>query len=117
MTRAFISSPAMDATQVQTAKTHFLERSVVTPPAMASESAGSAGHQEATLIPAVVTAASALALTAGMARGRKSSASTKVVRHFFGGEPAPPPPPPKPKKAESYKDFVDPWLGSADFGF
>merc|ERR1719361_1202550 len=66
--------------------------------------------------PSLLTAASALALAAAMAR-RKSSASTKVVRHFFGGETAPAAPPPKAKKAESYKDFVDPWLGSADFGF
>jgi len=118
MTRAFISSPVMDATQVQTAKTHFLQRSLVTPPVMASENAGSAGHQEATLVPAAVTAVSALALTAAMAKGRrKNSASTQVVRHFFGGEPVPAAPPPKPKKAESYKDFVDPWLGSADLGF
>ena len=66
--------------------------------------------------PSLLTAASALALAAAMARGRKSSAKTKMVRHFFG-DSAPAPPPPKPKKAESYKDFVDPWLGSADFGF
>merc|ERR1712045_1079671 len=97
MTRAFISSPVMDATQVQTAKTHFLQRSLVTPPVMASENAGSAGHQEATLVPAAVTAVSALALTAAMAKGRrKNSASTQVVRHFFGGEPVPAAPPPKP---------------------
>jgi len=66
--------------------------------------------------PSLLTAASALALAAAMAKGRKSSAKTKMVRHFFG-DSAPAPPPPKPKKAESYKDFVDPWLGSADFGF
>jgi len=67
--------------------------------------------------PSLLTAASALALAAAMARGRKSSAKTKMVRHFFGDSaPAPPPPPPK-KTAETYKDFVDPWLGSADLGF
>lgn len=66
--------------------------------------------------PSLLTAASALALAAAMARGRKSSAKTKMVRHFFG-DSAPAPPPPPPKKAETYKDFVDPWLGSADFGF
>jgi light-harvesting complex I chlorophyll a/b binding protein 1 len=66
--------------------------------------------------PSLLTAASALALAAAMARGRKSSAKTKMVRHFFG-DSAPAPPPPKAKKAETYKDFVDPWLGSADFGF
>jgi len=114
-TRAFMSSPAMDATQVQSAKTHFLEKSWATPPVMSPENAGTAGHQGATLVPAAVTAASALALTAAMAKGRKSSASTKVVRHFFGEAPAATPP--KPRKAESYKDFVDPWLGSADLGF
>jgi len=116
MTRAFISSPATDATQTQAAKTHFLERSLATPPVMGSENAGSAGHQEGTLVPAALTAASALALTAAMAKGRRNSASTRVARHFFGGA-APAPPPPKPKKAESYKDFIDPWLGSADLGF
>merc|ERR1712073_181418 len=92
------------------------ERSLATPPVMGSENAGSAGHQEGTLVPAALTAASALALTAAMAKGRRNSASTKVARHFFGGA-APAPPPPKPKKAESYKDFIDPWLGSADLGF
>jgi len=117
MGRAFISSPATDATQVQTVRTHFLERSLATTPVMASEGAGSAGHQDVSLVPAAVTAASALALTAAVARGRKTSASTKVVRHFFGGDAAPAPAPPPPKKAESYKDFTDPWLGSADFGF
>jgi len=36
-----------------------------------------------------------------------------VSRRFFGGDSTPAPA----KKAESYKDFSDPWLGSADFGF
>jgi len=36
-----------------------------------------------------------------------------VSRRFFGGDSAPA----ASKKAESYKDFSDPWLGSADFGF
>merc|ERR1712151_1462104 len=33
-------------------------------------------------------------------------------RRFFGGAA-----PPAPKEPESYKDFQDPWLGSADLGF
>merc|ERR1712151_813909 len=33
-------------------------------------------------------------------------------RRFFGGAA-----PPAPKEPESYKDFSDPWLGSADLGF
>jgi hypothetical protein len=34
--------------------------------------------------------------------------------NFFG---SPPPAPAGPSKASSYKDFQDPWLGSADLGF
>jgi hypothetical protein len=37
---------------------------------------------------------------------------TASARRFFGSAPPPPP-----KKAGSYKDFQDPWLGSADLGF
>jgi hypothetical protein len=48
----------------------------------------------------------------GLATMRRQKRIPAVSRHFFGvAEPAPP------KQAESYKDFVDPWLGAADFGF
>merc|ERR1719356_851689 len=36
-----------------------------------------------------------------------------VSRRFFGGASEPP----APKAPESYKDYSDPWLGSADLGF
>mmetsp|Transcript_103709 Transcript_103709/g.231584 ORF Transcript_103709/g.231584 Transcript_103709/m.231584 type:complete len:293 (+) Transcript_103709:63-941(+) len=48
----------------------------------------------------------------GLATMRRQQRIPAVSRHFFGAtEPAPP------KQAESYKDFVDPWLGAADLGF
>ena len=44
--------------------------------------------------------------------GKRSHRTTGTARRFFGGAaPAPP------KKITSYKDFADPWLGSADLGF
>merc|ERR1719281_1781063 len=43
----------------------------------------------------------------------RAQRSPSVSRRFFGGDSAPAPT----KKAESYKDFQDPWLGSADLGF
>lgn len=45
--------------------------------------------------------------------GRPQSRPTATTRQFFGGDSAPP----SPVKATSYKDFNDPFLGSADFGF
>merc|ERR1712039_1074392 len=48
----------------------------------------------------------------GLATFRRQQRIPAVSRHFFGAPEAPPP-----KKAESYKDFVDPWLGAADLGF
>lgn len=45
--------------------------------------------------------------------GRPQSRPTSTTRHFFGGGA----PTPAPVKATSYKDFNDPFLGSADFGF
>merc|ERR1719337_358667 len=49
----------------------------------------------------------------GLVAMSRKQRSPSVSRRFFGGESAPP----APKKADSYKDFSDPWLGSADLGF
>merc|ERR1711971_283507 len=49
----------------------------------------------------------------GLVALSRSQRSPSVSRRFFGGDSTPAPV----KKAESYKDFSDPWLGSADFGF
>merc|ERR1712193_223981 len=49
----------------------------------------------------------------GLVALSRSQRSPSVSRRFFGGDSTPAPP----KKAESYKDFSDPWLGSADLGF
>merc|ERR1719343_785955 len=43
---------------------------------------------------------------------KRQQRSPSVSRQFFGGVGAP-----APKKIESYKDYEDPWLGSADLGF
>merc|ERR1719343_429102 len=43
---------------------------------------------------------------------KRQQRSPSVSRQFFGGIEAP-----APKKIESYKDYDDPWLGSADLGF
>merc|ERR1719343_1730704 len=75
-----------------------------TPEARAQES-GSAG-----LGAAVAPLGIALMGLAVMTKRQQRSPS--VSRKFFGGASAPPP-----KKIESYKDFSDPWLGSADLGF
>merc|ERR1711924_467550 len=48
----------------------------------------------------------------GLVAMSRQQRSPSVARRFFGGETAPPK-----KAAETYKDFVDPWLGSADWGF
>jgi len=49
----------------------------------------------------------------GLAAGwRRQQRSPGVTRHFFGS-----PSTPAPRKIESYKDYEDPWLGAADFGF
>jgi len=53
----------------------------------------------------------ALTLTAGALVG-KQQRQPAAARQFFGGNAAPPP-----KKVTSYKDFNDPWLGSADLSF
>merc|ERR1719330_873698 len=60
---------------------------------------------------AAVVACSALAM------GRRSDRKSAVVaRRFFGGS-SPTPAPPVVKKAESYQELEDKWLGSADLGF
>jgi len=51
-----------------------------------------------------------LALAASGARRQRRQQATP--RRFFGGASAP-----VPKQPTSYKDFQDPWLGSADLGF
>jgi len=51
-----------------------------------------------------------LALAASVARKHRRQKTT--ARKFFGGSPAT-----VPKEPTSYKDFNDPWLGSADLGF
>merc|ERR1719430_737182 len=48
---------------------------------------------------------------AGLGLAKQRGVATQ--RRFFGGGSAPPPP----KVASSYKDYADPWLGSADLGF
>jgi hypothetical protein len=50
----------------------------------------------------------------GLVAMSRQQRSPSVSRQFFGDASTTPPPA---KKAESYKDFSDPWLGSADFGF
>merc|ERR1712241_1375501 len=50
----------------------------------------------------------------GRRRNRKSAVTE---RRFFGGSSAAPAPPVVTKKAESYKELEDKWLGSADLGF
>jgi len=48
----------------------------------------------------------------GLAVVKRQQRVPAVSRNFFGFTEAP-----APKKAESYKDYEDPWLGSADLGF
>merc|ERR1719362_567228 len=63
---------------------------------------------------AAVVACSAFAIS--RKRDRKSAAI--VRRRFFGdSSPTPAPPVAKKKKAESYRELEDKWLGSADLGF
>jgi len=61
---------------------------------------------------AAVVACSALAM------GRRSDRKSAVVaRRFFGDSSPTPAPPVVKKKAESYQELEDKWLGSADLGF
>jgi len=57
----------------------------------------------------------ALAVGTGSARSRRRQPATR--RRFFGGGSAAVPPPAPQKEPQSYKDFNDPWLASADLGF
>eukprot|EP00448_Togula_jolla_P020193 CAMPEP_0170589640 /NCGR_PEP_ID=MMETSP0224-20130122/11452_1 /TAXON_ID=285029 /ORGANISM="Togula jolla, Strain CCCM 725" /LENGTH=126 /DNA_ID=CAMNT_0010913399 /DNA_START=43 /DNA_END=420 /DNA_ORIENTATION=+ len=67
------------------------------------------GQTQSSLGAMVPVSMGALALAA-YSQGRRRTTATR--RRFFGDAPAS-----APKKAESYKDFADPWLGSADLGF
>merc|ERR1719281_2007880 len=49
----------------------------------------------------------------GLVAMSRQQRSPSVSRRFFGGASTPPPA----KQPESYKDYQDPWLGSADWGF
>jgi len=69
----------------------------------------SAGHESGSSLGVVAPLGVAMLGLVAMSRQQRSPS---VSRQFFGGASAPPP-----KKAESYKDFSDPWLGSADLGF
>jgi len=60
---------------------------------------------------AAVVACSALAM------GRRSDRKSAVVARRFFGSSATPAPPVVKKKAESYQELEDKWLGSADLGF
>jgi len=48
----------------------------------------------------------------GLATMSRQRRTPQVSRHFFGSASSSPP-----KQAETYKDYADPWLGSADLGF
>mmetsp|Transcript_98133 Transcript_98133/g.210474 ORF Transcript_98133/g.210474 Transcript_98133/m.210474 type:complete len:289 (-) Transcript_98133:85-951(-) len=70
---------------------------------------GARGQEEGTSLLAMAPLGIAFL---GLATTKRQQRSPVVSRRFFGTpEPAPP------KKAESYKDYQDPWLGSADLGF
>jgi len=81
------------------------------PPALLRGAAGPASPAPAGATAFTAPACAMLACGAFAAgrRGRKPSGTAR--RFFGGGAPAPPP------KPTSYKDFDDPWLGSADLGF
>jgi len=49
----------------------------------------------------------------GLVALSRQQRSPSVSRRFFGGAGTPP----APKPPTSYKDYTDPWLGSADLGF
>jgi len=51
------------------------------------------------------------------AMSRKSDRKAAVIVRRFFGDSSPSPAPPVAKKAESYRDLEDKWLGSADLGF
>jgi len=74
-----------------------------------ASSAGSDSYTSGTSLGVVAPVGIAMLGLVAMSRQQRSPS---VTRRFFGGASAPPP-----KKAGTYKDFVDPWLGSADWGF
>lgn len=53
----------------------------------------------------------AVVLVAARGVARRQQRGGLSARRFFGGTPTPP------KKAESYKDYEDPWLAGADLSF
>jgi hypothetical protein len=59
----------------------------------------------------LVTPSVAMLVCGAIAVGKRSRKTTGTARRFFGGAA------PAPKEIKSYKDFSDPWLGSADLGF
>jgi hypothetical protein len=59
----------------------------------------------------LVTPSVAMLVCGAVAMGKRSRKTTGTARRFFGGAA------PAPKEIKSYKDFSDPWLGSADLGF
>jgi hypothetical protein len=59
----------------------------------------------------LVTPSMAMLVCGAVAVGKRSRKTTGTARRFFGGAA------PAPKEIKSYKDFSDPWLGSADLGF
>jgi hypothetical protein len=59
----------------------------------------------------LVTPSVAMLVCGAVAVGKRSRKTTGTARRFFGGAA------PAPKEIKSYKDFSDPWLGSADLGF
>jgi len=72
-------------------------------------SAGAEGHESGASLGVMAPVGIAVLGLVTMSRQQRSPS---VARSFFGGSSTP-----APKKAETYKDFVDPWLGSADWGF
>ena len=61
----------------------------------------------------LVTPSVAMLVCGAVAVGKRSRKTTGTARRFFGGGAGPV----APKEIKSYKDFSDPWLGSADLGF
>lgn len=61
----------------------------------------------------LATPGMAMLACGAVAVGQRSSRTTGTARRFFGGGA----PASATKEIKSYRDFEDPWLGSADFGF
>jgi hypothetical protein len=60
----------------------------------------------------LVTPSMAMLVCGAVAVGKRSRKTVGTARRFFDGDA-----PFAPKEIKSYKDFSDPWLGSADLGF